>query len=43
MKITKEIRSDLEHLLANLDYFTDAEIGVFIREVLEREKINEPI
>lgn len=35
--MTKELQSDLVHLSANLAYFSDIEIGRFMRKVLERE------
>ncbi len=41
MKITKELRSDLVHISANLGYFTDKQLGKLIREIIERELTKE--
>lgn len=35
--MTRELESDLIHLTANLGYFSDIEIGRFMRKVLQRE------
>lgn len=37
MEMTKELLSDIHHLAINLDYFSDIEIGRFMRKVLIRE------
>jgi len=35
--MTRELQSDIIHLTTNLDYFSDVEIGRFMRKVLRRE------
>lgn len=35
--MTKELKSDIVHLSANLGYFSDIELGRYMRKVLERE------
>jgi len=37
MKITKELKSDLIHISANLYSFTDKQLGKFMRQILDRE------
>jgi len=36
-KITRELKSDLINMTANLDCFTDERLGKFFRAVLTRE------
>lgn len=35
--MNRELESDLIHLAANLGYFSDVELGRFMRKVLQRE------
>ena len=35
--MTRELESDLINLMTNLGYFSDIEIGRFMRKVLQRE------
>lgn len=35
--MNRELESDIIHLASNLSYFSDIEIGRFIRKVLARE------
>lgn len=35
--MNKELESDIVHLTANLSYFSDIELGRYMREVLQRE------
>lgn len=35
--MNKELTSDIVHLAANLGYFSDIELGRFMRKALERE------
>lgn len=35
--MTRELESDLIHLSVNLGYFSDMDIGRFMRKVLQRE------
>ena len=35
--MTKELESDIRNLTVNLSYFSDIEIGRFMRRVIQRE------